>query len=277
MDKLRQIPVKSWTDNIINRIIISINKLIEDVGGGGSVTLIDNLDTNTSGIGALDAHQGKIINNDLNKIKSQIFPLTVTQTANAGTREIGTIIIPSGTLSVTREGSPVTPDSITCSERRITVNGNTWRGTKISETNTTTNITYTINVTQGGQTKSVKAIYNFTNYRYYGVLDSEPIYIETDIETIKNNHTSSNPTKDLSTSKILGSNASPINLAANEYYLFAVKGNYSFTINNSTGGIVSAKQTGTVIIPQENDSTKTNIYSYVVVDASKVDWAFYIN
>lgn len=273
MDKLRQIPVKTWTDNIINRIIIAINQLIDGGGGGGSVTLIDNLNTTTPGVGALDAHQGKVINNDLNKIKAQIFPLTVTQTSNGGTREIGTSIIPSGTLSVTREGSPVTPDSITCSERSITVNGNTWTGTEISETNTT----YTINVTQGGQTKSVKATYNFTNYRYYGVLDSEPSDIATAIETIKNKHTSSNPTKGLSTSKVLGSNASPINLAANKYYLFAVKGSHSFTINNSTGGTVSAKQTGTVSVPQENNSTKTNIYSYVLVDASKINWAFYIN
>lgn len=66
MNKLRQIPVKTWTDNIINRMIIAINQLIDcGGGGGGSIPVINNL-TSTSTTSALSANMGRVLNGYIN-------------------------------------------------------------------------------------------------------------------------------------------------------------------------------------------------------------------
>ena len=168
-------------------------------------------------------------------------------------------------LSITRQGTSVATDAVVSVSPStgvtIASNNSGWTGPVL----TSGNNTFTTTVQQGGQTKSVDAKFNFTYYRYRGALSNVPSDYATAIKSLA---------KEFSTSASLSSTT----LAANKYYLFAVKGiNVTFTVKHAqTGGTISGCVTGTATIEQENGAG-SNVYSYVLVPASSSEWNFTIN
>lgn len=198
---------------------------------------------------------------NLSALMAEVFQLAVAYTSNnAGVREVGTEVIPSASFSVTRQGNPVTPDIVAVTPE-ATVIGNSWTGTPIS----IGSVTYTTQITQGGQTKTLSALtWSFTYYRYRGAISSIPADYASSIKALS--------TKELSTAGTLGSTA----LNAGMYYLFAVKGIVTLVCRHAaTDGIIGGCVTGTVELEQENGQG-TNTYSYILVPASSNNWNFKI-
>ena len=198
---------------------------------------------------------------NINALMIEVFPLSVAYTShNAGVREVGTLVTPTAYFSATRQGSPVTPESVAVTPS-ATVNGNSWTGSPVSSGS----VTYTTQITQGGQTKTLSALtWSFTYYRYRGAISSIPVDYASTIKALA--------TKELSTAGTLGSTA----LNAGMYYLFAVKGVVSLVCRHAaTDGIIGGCVTGTVELEQENEQG-TNTYSYILVPASSNNWNFKI-
>ena len=198
---------------------------------------------------------------NLNALMIEVFPLSVAYTSNnAGVREVGTLVTPTASFSATRQGSPVTPESVAVTPS-ATVDGNSWVGTPVSSGS----VTYTTQITQGGQTKTLSALtWSFTYYRYRGAISSIPVDYASTIKALA--------TKELSTAATLGSTA----LNAGMYYLFAVKGVVTLVCRHAaTDGIIGGCVTGTVELEQENEQG-TNTYSYILVPASSNNWNFKI-
>lgn len=198
---------------------------------------------------------------NINALMTEVFPLSVAYTRhNAGVREVGTLVTPTASFRATRQGSPVTPESVAVTPS-ATVNGNSWTGTPVSSGS----VTYTTKITQGGQTKTLSALtWSFTYYRYRGAISSIPVDYASTIKALA--------TKELSTAATLGSTA----LNAGMYYLFAVKGVVTLVCRHaSTDGIIVGCVTGTVELEQENGQG-TNTYSYILVPASSNNWNFKI-
>ena len=198
---------------------------------------------------------------NINALMTEVFPLSVAYTRhNAGVREVGTLVTPTASFRATRQGSPVTPESVVVTPG-ATVNGNSWTGTPVSSGS----VTYTTKITQGGQTKTLSALtWSFTYYRYRGAISSIPVDYASTIKALA--------TKELSTAATLGSTA----LNAGMYYLFAVKGVVTLVCRHAaTDGIIGGCVTGTVELEQENGQG-TNNYSYILVPASSNNWNFKI-
>ena len=198
---------------------------------------------------------------NINALMTEVFPLSVAYTRhNAGVREVGTLVTPTASFRATRQGSPVTPESVVVTPG-ATVNGNSWTGTPVSSGS----VTYTTKITQGGQTKTLSALtWSFTYYRYRGAISSIPVDYASTIKALA--------TKELSTAATLGSTA----LNAGMYYLFAVKGVVTLVCRHAaTDGIIGGCVTGTVELKQENGQG-TNNYSYILVPASSNNWNFKI-
>ena len=198
---------------------------------------------------------------NINALMTEVFPLSVAYTShNAGVREVGTLVIPTASFIATRQGSPVTPESVAATPS-VTFNGNSWTGSSISSGS----VTYIIQITQGGQTKTLSALtWSFTYYRYRGAISSIPVDYVSSIKALS--------TKELSTAGTLGSTA----LNAGMYYLFAVKGIVTLVCRHAaTDGIIGGCVTGTVELEQENGQG-TNTYSYILVPASSNNWNFKI-
>ena len=198
---------------------------------------------------------------NIKALMTEVFPLSVAYTRhNAGVREVGTLVTPTASFRATRQGSPVTPESVTVTPS-ATVNGNSWTGTPVSSGS----VAYTTQITQGGQTKTLTALtWSFTYYRYRGAISSIPLDYAPSIKALS--------TKELSTAGTLGSTA----LKAGMYYLFAVKGVVTLVCRHAaTDGIIGGCVTGTVELEQENGQG-TNTYSYILVPASSNNWNFKI-
>ena len=223
------------------------------------------LDTGT-GLVSTDVQQG------MKELATAIFPVTATfHEGNAGTFEVGDEIAPRMVLDIRRNGVNVQSSAtVTVSPEvanPITVVNN--RKVITDATLTSGNKTYTINVRQGGQDATpLTATYAFMNYRYKGALSSKPntANIVAAIQALP---------KELSTVTTLGQTT----LEGGKYYLFAVKGNVDLIVKNAkSGGTISIPNSdkGKVQVPQENDPTVTNLYSWVIVPASSSTWYFQI-
>lgn len=216
--------------------------------------------------GALTGQQIDALPGRIAALEAETFPLTIVQTGNAGTYEVGTSVTPTMSLSITRKGTSVASTavvSVSPSEGvTIAQDKSGWTGPAINSGNNS----FTTTVQQGGQTKTATAAFNFTYYRYRGAIDSVPSDYAVAIKALT--------TKELSTTTTLGSTA----LAANKYYLFAVKGdNVTFVVRHAqTGAEISGCVTGTATIEQENQQG-SNTYSYVLVPASSSSWNFTIS
>lgn len=203
------------------------------------------------------------VNEEIAELQASTYPLTVAwASSNAGTREVGDAIQPTGTLKIERKGKDVsalatvevTPSATLSADKK------TFTGASISSGS----VSYSAKVTQGGQSVTTSALnYSFTYYRYRGALSAVPTDYPTAIKGLA--------TKELSTTPTLGTT----DLAAGKYYLFAVKGNVTLKCQHaSTGGEISGCITGTCNVT--SDKAGTNLYSYILVPASSSAWQFKI-
>jgi hypothetical protein len=200
----------------------------------------------------------------------EVFPLTVGIFAsNAGTFEVGDNITPQIVLSITRKGVDVPAADITeniiPNPAYVSPDKRTISGNQVSSGTTT----YQIAVTQGGQTKSVpNQVFDFMNYMYYGEVSTKPASA-TAVATLCENGTLS---KQLSRA----TTKSNTNLAANKYYVFAVKGSVNLVCRHAgTEAIVTGCTTETATVQRVNNSGSDS-YSYIIVEKSASAWSFKI-
>ena len=203
-------------------------------------------------------------------VVTEVFPIKVAiASSNAGTREIGTAVIPSIELNITRKGNDVAASAnveVTPDDGSLSQNKKTYTGALISSGSKT----YQIAVTQGGQTVNAPAqTFSFLNYRYYGAVSTKPANAAA-VKTLCQNGTL---TKQLSSSTTMGKTA----LAASKYFVFVVP-NTSVSLivkNANSGGTVDNAGAGTVEIARVNGTADLN-YKYVIVPASSNAWNFEI-
>ena len=198
---------------------------------------------------------------------TEVFPLTVgIVSSNAGTREIGSSIIPNVVLSITRKGTDVSSSAVTTSNVGTVQSDNkTVIGSALASGTTT----FQISVTQGGQTKSVpNQVFDFMNYMYFGETSTKPANA-TAVATLCENGSLG---KQLSRA----TTKSSTNLAANRYYVFAVKGSVNLVCRHAgTDAVVTGCTTGTATIQRVNNSGSDS-YSYIIVEKSQSAWSFKI-
>lgn len=206
----------------------------------------------------------------LDEMVTEVFPLTVAvASSNAGTYEIGDAqhsVTPQIVLSITRKGADVSSSAQTTSSQGTVQSDHK---TIIGSALTSGTTTYQISVSQGGQTKSAPSqVFDFMNYMYYGEVSTKPVNA-TAVATLCENGTLS---KQLSRA----TTKSSTNLAANKYYVFAVKGSVNLVCRHAgTDAVVTGCTTGTAIIQRVNQSGSDS-YSYIIVEKSASAWSFKI-
>lgn len=200
----------------------------------------------------------------------EVFPLTVGVVAsNAGQYEIGTSVTPQIVLSITRKGVDVPAtgitENITPNPAYVSPDKRTISDYQVSSGTTT----YQIAVTQGGQTRSVaNQVFDFMNYMYYGEVSTKPANAAA-VATLCENGSLG---KQLSRATTKAST----NLAANKYYVFAVKGSVNLVCRHAgTDAVVTGCTTGTATIQRVNN-TGSDSYSYIIVEKSQSAWSFKI-
>jgi hypothetical protein len=226
-----------------------------------------------AGTPATHTHNGVMTKEDkamFDDMVAEVFPLTVgVVSSNAGTYEIGTSITPQIVLSITRKGADVpaaditeniSPTPVYISPDKRTISGN-----QVSSGTTT----YQIAVTQGGQTKNAPSqVFDFMNYMYFGETSTKPANANA-VATLCENGSLG---KQLSRATTKAST----NLAANRYYVFAVKGSVNLVCRHAgTDAVVTGCTTGTATIQRVNNSGSDS-YSYIIVEKSNSAWSFKI-
>ena len=203
------------------------------------------------------------------EIAREIYPVQVTiAESNAGTFEIGTSKTPHIVLSILRNGADVSSSAnTTSSEGTVQSDNKTIIGSALTSGTTT----YQISVTQGGQTKDApNQVFDFMNYRYYGVINSSTEPTKAQIKTLCENGTL---TKQLSRSTKMGAT----DLAANKCFVFVVP-NTSVNLivkNAKSGNPISGCTVDTVTINRVN-GTDTVSCKYVIVPSGAAAWTFEI-
>ena len=201
---------------------------------------------------------------------TEVFPLTVTiASSNAGTYEVGDAqhsVTPQIVLSITRKGADVSASAqTTSSQGEVQSDHKTITGSALTSGTTT----FQISVSQGGQTKSApNQVFDFMNYMYYGEVSTKPASA-TAVATLCQNGTLG---KQLSRATTKDST----NLAANKYYVFAVKGSVNLVCRHAgTDAVVTGCTIGTATIQRVNNSGSDS-YSYIIVEKSNSAWSFKI-
>lgn len=210
------------------------------------------------------------INQNVNDMVTVVFPVTVEiASSNAGTYEVGDAqhsVTPQIVLSITRKGSDVSSSAnTTSSQGEVQSDHKTIIGSALTSGTTT----YQISVTQGGQTVNApNQVFDFMNYMYYGEVSTKPASA-TAVATLCQNGSLS---KQLSRATTKTST----NLAANKYYVFAVKGSVNLVCRHAgTDAVVTGCTTGTATIQRVNNSGSDS-YSYIIVEKSASAWSFKI-
>jgi hypothetical protein len=235
---------------------------------------------NGTGLVATDVQGG------IKELATAIFPVTASfYEGNTGTFETGTPVTPLLKLDIKRNGVNVQSSSTVSvnppEDMEVTTASSRKVITYTGEPLTSGTHTYAIDVVQGGQHAApLTAEYKFSYYLYKGVLDSKPSPMNaTAIKTlIEGSWRGSN--KVLSNDKTLGNT----NLAANKYYLFAVKQSAQgspvtlIVKDASSGGIidVSSSDKGSDLQITRVNGSGSDYYSWVIVPASSNSWTFKI-
>lgn len=201
------------------------------------------------------------------EIARKIYPVQVTiAESNAGIFEIGTRKTPHIVLSILRNGADVSSSAnTTSSQGKVQSDHKTIDGVELTSGTTT----FQISVSQGGQTVNApNQVFDFMNYMYYGEVSTKPASA-TAVATLCQNGSLS---KQLSRATAKAST----NLAANKYYVFAVKGSVNLVCRHAgTDAVVTGCTTGTATVQRVNQSGSDS-YSYIIVEKSQSAWSFKI-
>lgn len=200
---------------------------------------------------------------------TEVFPLTVAiASSNAGSFEVGTSVTPHIVLSITRKGADVSSSAnTTSSQGEVQSDHKTIDGVELTSGTTT----FRISVSQGGQTKSAPdQVFDFMNYRYYGVINSSTEPTKAQVKTLCENGTL---TKQLSRSTKMGAT----DLAANKCYVFVVPNtNVNLIVKNAkSGNPISGCTFDTVTVNRVNGTAEVSC-KYVIVPAGSAAWTFEI-
>ena len=203
------------------------------------------------------------------EIAREIYPVQVTiAESNAGTFEMGTRKTPHIVLSILRNGADVSSSAdTTSSQGEVQSDHKTIIGSEITSGTTT----FQISVSQGGQTVNApNQVFDFMNYRYYGVINSTTEPTKTQVKTLCENGTL---TKQLSRSTKM----SATDLAANKCYVFVVPNtNVNLIVRNAkSGNPISGCTVDTVTINRVNGTDTVNC-KYVIVPYGTAAWTFEI-
>lgn len=203
------------------------------------------------------------------EIAREIYPVQVTiAESNAGTFEIGTRKTPHIVLSILRNGADVSSSAdTTSSQGEVQSDHKTIIGSEITSGTTT----FQISVSQGGQTVNASnQVFDFMNYRYYGVINSTTEPTKAQVKTLCENGTL---TKQLSRSTKM----SATDLAANKCYVFVVPNtNVNLIVRNAkSGNPISGCTVDTVTINRVNGTDTVNC-KYVIVPYGTAAWTFEI-
>ena len=206
------------------------------------------------------------------EIAKEIYPVQVAiASSNAGTYEVGDAqhsVTPHIVLSITRNGADVSSSAqTTSSQGEVQSDHKTIIGSALTSGTTT----YQISVSQGGQTRSIpNQVFDFMNYRYYGVINSSTEPTKAQVKTLCENGTL---TKQLSRSTKMGAT----DLAANKCYLFVVPNtNVNLIVRNAkSGNPISGCTVDTVTINRVNGTAEVSC-KYVIVPAGAAAWTFEI-
>lgn len=225
-------------------------------------------------------HDGLMLAADkqtFDEMVTEVFPLTVSvASSNAGTREVGSSVVPSIVLSITRRGSDVAASAevtVSPNDGSLSQDKKTYTGAQIASGTKT----YQISVAQGGQTKSIpNQTFSFMNYVYGGELNAAPAdaaAVKAQLESWGSSHgVLSNKTN---STAITSSGA--IVLPATKYYLFAVKGNVTLVVRDAaTDGLITGATTGNGLSVARVNGSGNDNYSWVIVPASSNSWNFKI-
>ena len=203
------------------------------------------------------------------EIAREIYPVQVTiAESNAGTFEIGTRKTPHIVLSILRNGADVSSSAdTTSSQGKVQSDHKTIIGSEITSGTTT----FQIAVSQGGQTVNApNQVFDFMNYRYYGVIHSTTEPTKAQVKALCENGTL---TKQLSRSTKM----SATDLAANKCYVFVVPNtNVNLIVRNAkSGNPISGCTVDTVTINRVNGTDTVNC-KYVIVPYGTAAWTFEI-
>ena len=215
----------------------------------------------------LMTHQDKQLFDDM---LTEVFPVTVAvASSNAGVREVGSSVVPSITLSITRKGTDVSESAtvaVSPNDGSLSQDHKTYIGAPIASGSKS----YQIAVTQGGQMVNVPSqSFNFLDYRYMGPVSTLPANANAVKALCQNNSL----TKELSSS----TTKAKTSLAANKYYVFVIPSTSANLIvkNANSGGTVENAGSGTFTLRRVNDTGDVNC-KYVIVPASSNSWYFEI-
>lgn len=265
--------------NTLDSLLAAINTQLAQ-GGGGSSEPIDLTGYVTTSVFnqqlALKANQSTVDEhtNAIADIEAKLFPLTVEYTAkdaNAGKLvEYGTSITPSVSFRAKRK-SEVAITSVTLGSSTnwgtLSADNKTYTGTTGALTSTKT---FSATLVTANGSKSLSAVtWTPSFYRYFGEVDAVPTDYAATIRTLN---------KELSTGTTWATKNEPCSLAADKYYLFAVKSDTPVTFKVYTGEseISTGVVTGSVVVPQENGYGDGNTYYYCLVPKSTIGWSFFI-
>lgn len=131
-------------------------------GGGGSITIDDHLDLNST-----NAVQNKVITMNINELMNEVFKLSFSAFTGGGTFEKGEVITPYITWNIKRKGEEVNPTSATVNGSTTGVNAN--KKNYQSPNTISTNQNYNVVCSYNNQSISRTASYVFSLKKYWGV------------------------------------------------------------------------------------------------------------
>lgn len=134
-------------------------------GGGGSLTIDDHLDLNST-----NAVQNKVITMNINELMNEVFKISFRTFYGGGTFEQGESVTPYLYWTIKWKDEIVTPTTATVNDSTTGVSST--KDEYNSPTSITTNKTYIVKCSYNNQTIEKAASYEFSLKKYWGVSSS---------------------------------------------------------------------------------------------------------
>lgn len=134
-------------------------------GGGGSLTIDDHLDLNST-----NAVQNKVITMNINELMNEVFKISFRTFYGGGTFEQGESVTPYIYWTIKWKDEMVTPTTATVNDSTTGVSST--KDEYNSPTSITTNKTYIVKCSYNNQTIEKAASYEFSLKKYWGVSSS---------------------------------------------------------------------------------------------------------
>lgn len=134
-------------------------------GGGGSITVDDHLDLNST-----NPVQNKVVTMNIDELMDEVFKLSFNSYNGGGTYEKGSSVTPVISWSISRKSEIVTPTSATINGSTVGIDSS--KGKYTSPTSITTNTNYELVCSYNSQSISKTFSYVFSLKKYWGTSTS---------------------------------------------------------------------------------------------------------